>query len=151
MPLSESNNMAKRHHTPPLSGAVSAASPEAIRMEFARRLQAALNERGWTQSELARRMAPMLKDSRLGRDNISKYVRGKVLPLPRSLEAMAKVLEMKTSELLPARATPAAGAEYPPLSVKDVGEGRVWLQINSTVSWRKGLEILRIMREEDEN
>ena len=102
----ESDNMAKRHHTPPPSGTVSsAAPPEAIRMEFARRLQAALSERGWTQSELARSMAPLLKHSRLGRDNISKYVRGKVLPLPPALEAMAKVLEMKTSELLPARAT----------------------------------------------
>ena len=62
-------------------------------MEFARRLQAKRNEKGWTQSELARRMAPLLKDSRIGRDNISKYVRGKVLPLPPLLEAMSKVLE----------------------------------------------------------
>ena len=144
--------MAKRDHTPPPSGTVSSgAPPEAIRMEFARRLQAALNERGWTQSELARRMAPLLKHSRLGRDNISKYVRGKVLPLPPALEAMAKVLEIKTSELLPARATPSAGAEYPPLSVKDIGEGRVWLQINRSVTWRKGLEIMRILQEEDKN
>lgn len=45
----ESDSMAKRDHTPPPSGTVSsAAPPEAIRMEFARRLQAALNERGWT-------------------------------------------------------------------------------------------------------
>ena len=107
--------MAKRDHTPPPSGTVSSgAPPEAIRMEFARRLQAALNARGWTQSELARRMAPLLKHSRLGRDNISKYVRGKVLPLPPALEAMAKVLEIKTFELLPARVTPSAGVEYPP-------------------------------------
>ena len=142
--------MAKRHPTPPPSGPMSsAAPPEAIRMEFARRLQAALNERGWTQSELARRMAPLLKHSRLGRDNISKYVRGKVLPLPPALEAMAKVLEMKTSDLLPARAVQPAGAEYPPMSVKDIGEGRVWLQINRSVTWRKALEIMRILQEED--
>ena len=96
-------------------------------------------------------MAPLLKHSRLGRDNISKYVRGKVLPLPPALEAMAKVLEMKTSELLPARATRSAGADYPPLSVKDIGEGRVWLQINRTVTWQKGLEIMRILQEEDKN
>ena len=140
--------MAKR--PPPLTNSASSgAPPEAIRMEFARRLQAALNERGWTQSELARRMAPLLKHSRLGRDNISKYVRGKVLPLPPALEAMAKALEIKTSELLPARASPSAGAEYPPMNVKDIGEGRVWLQINRSVTWGKGLEILRILQEED--
>src|SRR5262245_17503445 len=149
-PVLESDSMAKQRHTPPPSGTMSsAAPPEAIRMEFARRLQAALNERGWTQSELARRTAPLLKHSRLGRDNISKYVRGKVLPLPPALEAMAKVLEMKPSELLPARATPPAGAEYPPMSVKDIGEGRVWLQINRSVTWQKGLEILRILQDED--
>jgi transcriptional regulator with XRE-family HTH domain len=147
-----SDALAKRYHTPPLGGtASSGAPPEAIRMEFARRLQSALNARGWTQSELARRMAPLLKDSRLGRDNISKYVRGKVLPLPPALEAMAKVLEIKTFELLPARATPSAGVEHPPMSVKDIGEGRVWLQINRSVTWGKGLEILRILQEEDKN
>ena len=68
-------------------------SPAAIRQDFARRLQNKLNDKGWTQAELARRMVPLLKDSRVGRDNISKYVRGKVLPLPPHLEAMAKVLE----------------------------------------------------------
>jgi len=57
--------MATQHHPPPPSGTASSAPPpEAIRMEFARRLQAALNERGWTQSELARRMAPLLISSR---------------------------------------------------------------------------------------
>jgi transcriptional regulator with XRE-family HTH domain len=92
-------------------------------MEFARRLQAALNKRGWTQSELARRMAPLLKHSRLGLDNISKYVRGKVLPLPPALEAMAKVRNKNLR--VSSSVTPSAGG-YPPLSMKDIGEGRVW-------------------------
>jgi hypothetical protein len=48
-----------------------------------------MNEKGWTQAELARRVAPLLKNSRIGRDNISKYVRGKVLPLPHVLDALA--------------------------------------------------------------
>jgi hypothetical protein len=37
------------------------------------------------------------------------------------------------------------------MSVKDIGEGRVWLQINRSVTWRIGLEILRILQEEDQN
>jgi transcriptional regulator with XRE-family HTH domain len=76
-------------------------SKENIRKEFARRLQNLLNERGWVQAELARRMAPYLKDRRIGRDNISKYVRGRVLPLPPALEAMAKVFGVESRELLP--------------------------------------------------
>jgi transcriptional regulator with XRE-family HTH domain len=80
---------------------------EIRRREFARRLQKALNARGWTQSELARRIAPLLKPTfRIGRDNVSKWVRGKVLPLPPALEAICKVLEIETRDLLPERATP---------------------------------------------
>src|SRR5829696_3192513 len=52
------------------------ASPDAIKADFGRRLQAALNEKGWNQSELARRVAPLLPRSSIARDNISKYVRG---------------------------------------------------------------------------
>jgi ribosome-binding protein aMBF1 (putative translation factor) len=60
MPMFEKDNMAK-HHTQPLTGTMpSAVPPEEIRMEFARRLQTALNESGWTQSELAHHMAPPL-------------------------------------------------------------------------------------------
>jgi transcriptional regulator with XRE-family HTH domain len=80
---------------------------EIRRRQFGRRLQKALNARGWTQSELARRIASLLKPTfRIGRDNVSKWVRGKVLPLPPALEAICKILEMETNELLPERATP---------------------------------------------
>ncbi len=131
----------------PLSGAASSgAPPEAIRMEFARRLQSALNEKGWTQSELARRVAPLLKHSRIGRDNISKYVRGKVLPLPPALEAIAKVLELRSNDLLPMRAS-AAGSEHPPISVRDMGDnGLAWVQINMALPWDQALEIQGIIK-----
>ena len=79
---------------------------EIRRTEFGRRLQKALNDKGWTQSELARRIASKLPTFRIGRDNVSKWVRGKVLPLPPALEAICKVLEMETRDLLPERATP---------------------------------------------
>src|SRR5262245_21670163 len=106
-----------RHHiqrqssrSPPMvreSRSVSGAPPSAIRLDFARRLQNALSDKGWNQAELARRVAPLLKESRIGRDNISKYVRGKVLPLPHALEAIAKVLGMESRDLLPERGTQA--------------------------------------------
>jgi transcriptional regulator with XRE-family HTH domain len=77
---------------------------EIRRRQFGRRLQKALNARGWTQSELARRIASLLKPTvRIGRDNVSKWVRGKVLPSPPALEAICKILEMETNELLPGR------------------------------------------------
>ena len=126
---------------------VRGAPPVAIRMDFAKRLQDALNDKGWTQSELARRMAPMLKESRIGRDNISKYVRGKVLPLPAALEAMAKVLGCEAKDLLPMRATSTASDELAPSSLRDIGGGRVWLQINQAVDWEVALDVMRRIRE----
>ena len=76
-------------------------SKERIKKEFARQLQNALIERDWNQSDLARAVAPLLKNSRLGRDNISKYIRGRVLPLPPTRAAIAKVLGKDIRELLP--------------------------------------------------
>jgi hypothetical protein len=59
------------------------------------------------QRVVRRLFAPLLKPTfRIGRDNVSKWVRAKVLPLPPALEAVCKVLEMETRELLPERATP---------------------------------------------
>jgi transcriptional regulator with XRE-family HTH domain len=126
---------------------VRGAPPVAIRMDFAKRLQDKLNDKGWTQSELARRMAPLLKESRIGRDNISKYVRGKVLPLPPALEAMAKVLGVESKDLLPTRATQAVADELSPLDVRDIGGGRVWLQVNQAVDWDVALDIMRLVRQ----
>src|SRR3954463_11376728 len=109
---------------------IAGAPPSAISVDFARRLQGKMNEKGWNQAELARRVAPLLKESRIGRDNISKYVRGKVLPLPHALEAIAKVLGIEIKDLLPSRGTHATGEEHSPLDVRDIGENRVWLRVN---------------------
>lgn len=154
----EQPTVAKRYHNPPPGNVVPmGAPPDAIRMDFARRLQAALVEKGWTQSELARRVAPLLKTSRLGRDNISKYVRGKVIPLPPALAAIAKVLEKEPTDLLPAGRAPAAvEAEQPPMSIRTLGEGEMgWLQINMALPFDTILKIRTLVREslaqEDEN
>ena len=146
MTFYEDNTVAaKRYEAPPQGAVSSGAPPEAIRMEFARRLQHALNEKGWTQSELARRVAPLLKHSRIGRDNISKYVRGKVLPLPAALEAIAKVLDLRSQELLPVRAS--AAAEHPPISIRDMGDNEMaWLQLNMALPWSKVIKIQQIVR-----
>jgi len=128
-------------------GSTRGAPPVAIRMDFAKRLQERLNDKGWTQSELARRMAPLLKESRIGRDNISKYVRGKVLPLPPALEAMAKVLGVESKDLLPTRATQGTADELSPLDVRDIGAGRAWLQVNQAVDWDVALDVMKRLRE----
>lgn len=136
----EETDMAER-------GATRGAPPIAVRMDFAKRLQDRLNDKGWTQSELARRMAPLLKESRIGRDNISKYVRGKVLPLPPALEAMAKVLGVESKDLLPSRATQGVVDEMSPMDVRDIGGDRYWVQINQALDADVALEIMRLIRQ----
>jgi transcriptional regulator with XRE-family HTH domain len=118
----------------------------ALRREYANNLQDRLIDKGWTQSELARRVAPLLKESRIGRDNISKYVRGRVLPLPPAQVAIAKVLECEPNDLLPSRATSAVSNGPPSLDVRDIGNGRVWLQINQAVEWPMALQIMGILK-----
>jgi transcriptional regulator with XRE-family HTH domain len=115
-------------------------------MDFAKRLQDKLSDKGWNQSELARRMAPLLKESRIGRDNISKYVRGLVLPLPAALEAMAKVLGVESKDLLPSRATQAVSNGSPALDVRDIGGDRYYVQINQALDADVALEIMRLIR-----
>ena len=142
---------ARRFHNPsPGSPPPAGAPPDAIRMDFARRLQAALVQKGWSQSELARRVAPLLKNSRLGRDNISKYVRGKVLPLPPALSAIARVLEIDVTDLLPQGRAPAAvETERPPFEIRTLGEEQelAWIHLSMALPFETCLEIRRLVRE----
>ena len=105
-----------------------------------------LNEKGWNQSELARRMAPHLKESRIGRDNISKYVRGKVLPLPPALAAMAKVLGKESRDLLPWRAT---REEHTSFNMRAVGDDRVLLHVYQVVDWPTAIKVAALLKRVD--
>jgi transcriptional regulator with XRE-family HTH domain len=117
-------------------------------MDFAR-LQNHLNDRGWTQAELARRMAPLLKESRIGRDTISKYVRGKVLPLRPHLEAMAKVFGVESRDLLPTRGTQAVNEELAPRALRYLGNGPAWVRINQEMKESTALKLFQVLAEDD--
>ncbi|MBM3530512.1 MAG: helix-turn-helix transcriptional regulator [Alphaproteobacteria bacterium] len=78
-------------------------SPEAVRQEFARRLQRMMIAKGWNQSELARRAAPYMPDKAMVRDSISKYIRARSLPGPLALTALSKALGCQPDDLLPVR------------------------------------------------
>ncbi len=150
MILERDDKVAKRYHNPPPVAPVPmGAPPDAIRMDFARRLQAALVTRGWTQSDLARKVAPLLPNARLGRDNISKYIRGKVLPLPPTLAAIAKVLDMEVTDLLPSAVRRrSVETEQPPMSIRSLGEGgdMGWIQLNMALPFDTILEIRKLVR-----
>jgi transcriptional regulator with XRE-family HTH domain len=128
---------------------------ENIKAEFARRLQAAMIEKGWNQSELARRANEHLpkpargqaRGKQIGRDSVSHYMRGRMIPLPAYLNAIAKALGVEPAALLPAR-TPQA-ASTAPYEMKGLPDGRVYLRISRTLRQATAMKIMALLAEED--
>lgn len=106
------------------------APKDAVKREFAKRLQNAITARGWNQSELSRNAAKHMPDGKFGRDNVSNYVRGRVLPGPPHLNALAKALKVTPDDLLPSRYTKSVDDDNPPVDIKETEDGRAWLRVN---------------------
>lgn len=127
---------------------------ENVKAEFGRRLQAAMIEKGWNQSELARRANDYIphpakgqkRGKQIGRDSISHYMRGKMMPLPAYLEVLAKALDKKPDELLPS--VPMALSSSP-FEMKGMPDGRVYLRISRTIRQEAAMKIMVILAEED--
>ena len=123
------------------------APADAVKIEFARRLQAAITAKGWRQSDLARHALQQLPKGRaFGRDSVSLYIRGRSLPGPLHLDAMAKALGVKPEDLMPTRGVPSAGENNPALNMQDLGDGHVWLRVNQAVPWDAALEIMNLIK-----
>ena len=149
--MRKSNTKAKVFHNSPPDDVTNAASApvEAIKREFAKQLQNRMVEKGWNQSELARRAADHTTSGRFGRDVISGYIRGRNLPGPTMLHALSEALECEPSDLLPARDVPSVDKTTPSFDMKEMEDGRVWLRINRSVDWSTAAEIMSLIRKED--
>jgi transcriptional regulator with XRE-family HTH domain len=112
---------------------------------------------GWNQSELSRRATEHLpkpakgqaQGHSLGRDRISSYIRGKYLPRPEALEAIAKALGCKPSDLLPPETVPSVAEEGPLLEMRSIDGQRVALRINRVVSMATATKIFALLEQED--
>ncbi|BAQ16115.1 helix-turn-helix domain-containing protein [Methyloceanibacter caenitepidi] len=137
--------MIRRNYVNPApKGLPDGAPRDAVKIDFANRLQRALVNKGWNQSELARRASEKLpRGKTIGRDMVSHYVRGVALPRPAQLEALAKALGVEPSTLLPT--SPSAADKLPAADMKALENGNVWLRINQGVPMTKGLLILSIL------
>ena len=137
-----------RHHLPPSKGGEKLYddSPKSLtKQEFGRRLHAILLERGWNQSEMARKTG-------VGRDAISTYVRGRSLPEPGTLKKMADALSMDPAELLPNAVESAVDRDLPALEIREaIGHpGMAWLRVNRRVTTTQALRIMQILQERQE-
>ena len=119
-----------------------------VKIEFGRRLQAAMLEAGWNQSELARRAAVHMPDGKFGRDLISDYINGRGLPQPLALSALAKAFGKDVEELRPVGAYPALDTNAPRMIIREDADGRMWLDIKRTVDWAVGVKILELLKDQ---
>ena len=121
---------------------------------FAARLRRLMMERGWNQSELARRAQPFTT-GKMGRSNISVYIRAKSLPSPTHLHALARALEVEMTELEPSIVQQAEEviSERKPFEMSSVPNmpNRVHLRIDETLSFDKALKIVQILKDESDS
>jgi len=133
------------------------AGEQTLYAEFGRRLQARMIELGWNQTELSRRVTASLpkpsegqvQGRSVGRDRISSYIRGKYLPRPDALEAIAKTLKCKPSDLLPPAGVPSVVKEAPIAEFKLLDGQRYGIRLNRVVSQRTATAIMNLLSEED--
>lgn len=137
--------MGRRAYVNPPPQKLPAGAPrDAVKIDFANRLQKALIAKGINQSELARRASAQLPGKKtIGRDMVSHYIRGVALPRPAHLEALAKALGVKAEDLMPN--APSAADKAPSADMKQLEDGNVWLRINQGVPMTKGLIVLSIL------
>lgn len=134
--MGKSKQYAPPGRVPPPAGA-----RDLAKQELARHLVAAMRERDWSQSDLARH-------ADVPRELISTYVRGVSLPEPRTLRKLANALGTTPEKLLPAAAGLTAQDEIPAFSITELAghPGRVWLRINRMVTLDTAMQIGAILQ-----
>ena len=107
-----------------------------MKEEFAKRVYRFMTNKGWTQSELARK-------SDLPRDSISSYVRGASMPTPKSLAKLAAGLGVDETELVPNHVESAIERDSPMIEVRISPNARntALLRINAIIPADVALKI----------
>ena len=108
-----------------------------ITPDLGKRISEKMHAKNWNQSDLARA-------SGLGRDSISTYIRGMVMPTPNNLKQLADALDCAPEDLLPADER----EQETLFEIRQTGDGRVFVKINKAVSIKQAAEIFQILRDE---
>lgn len=127
-------------------------TPEALRkQEFGRSLQKLLNERNWSQSDLARAAVAATGKS-IGRDAISTYINGRSFPTPASLNQLCKAFGLPREELFPNALMNVAQDEHPAFEMRAAtgDPGRAWVRVNRLMSFETATAIAQMLNVEDQ-
>lgn len=112
---------------------------------FAQNLRRLMVEKGWNQSELARRASDHLPRKRtMSRDLVSKYCNGVSVPNSIYLKALADALGVEPGVLVPALAT--ENPRFPAFAMQVMPDGNYFLQINQKVPPNLALDIIKLLR-----
>lgn len=116
------------------------------KQEFGRRLHHMLLERGWRQSELARRAG-------IQRDSVSVYVRGRSFPTPLNLQKMAKALGLRPEDILPNQLESAIAEDEPDFELKvSPGDAKqAWVRLNRLMSLETAVQIATLVQADAAN
>ena len=144
-------------------------SKQETKEEFAKRLQAAIERKGWSAGRTAREARRYLSDGEhLSDAHMWHYLRARSIPRTRYLDALSRALEVSAHELVPGAAQnraealavldpgrttageqtirPDVGFETTAAQVRDGKNGTARLEINEEVSWSTALEILQLLK-----
>jgi transcriptional regulator with XRE-family HTH domain len=121
--------------------------------QFASRLQHFRNEKGWSQSDLAREVWGEM-ETKTGRkvarnrDRISTYEMGKSWPDPANLAKIANVLDVPAEELAPDITASTVERQSPELALTMIAghHDKVHLKINKLISFEVATEIMQVLR-----
>ena len=124
-----------------------------LNVAFAKRLQKAMDAKGWSQADLARQASVFLepkgdKPVEITRDNISKYMNGKMIPRGDRLAAMARARGVASADLITTEGITSVAERTPPIGATDTGKGTAWLRVNQEVPWATALKILELLKGE---
>lgn len=145
--------MARRAHfsNAPSDDRGSPLTPQALsKQEFGRRLQQILDERSWSQADLARAV-DKATGRKMGRDAISTYINGRSFPTPTSLAQLCKALDMTRDELFPNATMSATNDEHPAFEMKAAAghPGQAWVRVNRMLTFETAAQIVVLINKED--
>jgi transcriptional regulator with XRE-family HTH domain len=113
--------------------------------EFGKRLRDLMQKKGVQQYEVADAL-------NIGRDSMSGYARGRIMPLKDRLEDIAKFLQVDPTELVPHFGMDVSNNEIAPHFDLKIGEdGTAWLAINQRLPADLALEIAALVRKSKKN
>ena len=124
----------------------------AERMAFAKRLNRLLLQRGWSQSDLARRAGLTSRTGKSdGRDLISKYCSGRNEPNRANLAKLARAFGCQPGDLMNEHSVAPPAPEPEPsgdgLQFKPLADGNVFLHLQSVLPMKAAAAITEIFME----